>query len=157
MKNVKERVLFVCVHNSARSQIAEEYLNKLGGDLFIAESAGLEAGKLNPYVIEVLKEEGIDISGKETHQVWDYYKENRKYSYVITVCSRDAEEQCPIFPGIVERINWPFPDPSKFTGSREEILAKTREVRDAIRNMVEQFIEAYKNKQPLPRFEGTGQ
>lgn len=150
----KERVLFVCVHNSARSQMAEEYLRILGGDLFEAESAGLEAGKLNPYVVEVLKEEGIDISAKETHNVRDYFKEGRKYSYVITVCSRDAEEQCPIFPGTVQRINWPFPDPSKFTGTREEILTKTREVRNVIREMIEQFIEAYRNKQRLPEFKG---
>ncbi len=151
----KERVLFVCVHNSARSQMAEEYLRKLGGDLFEAESAGLEAGQLNPYVVEVLREEDIDISGKETHKVWDYFKEGRQYSYVVTVCSRDAEEQCPIFPGPARRINWPFPDPSKFTGSREEILGKTREVRNVIREMIEQFIDAYRKKQQPPEFRGV--
>lgn len=150
----KERVLFVCVHNSARSQMAEEYLKKLGGDLFEVESAGLETGQLNPYVIEVLGEEGIDISGKKTHKVWDYFKEGRKYAYVITVCSREAEEQCPIFPGHVQRINWPFPDPAKFTGNREEVLNKTREVRNVIREMIEQFIDACRNKQRPPEFQG---
>lgn len=138
----KETVLFVCVHNSARSQMAEEYLRKLGSDRFEVESAGLEPGQLNPYVVEVLKEEGIDISGKKTRSVIDLYNAGKRYNYVITVCSREAEEKCPVFPGPTVRFNWPFPDPAKFTGSREEILNKTREVRDVIREMIIQFIDA---------------
>lgn len=134
-------VLFVCVHNSARSQMAEEYLRKFGGDRFETESAGLEPGKLNPYVVEVLKEDGIDITGKDTKDVFDLFKAGNTYRFVVTVCSREAEEKCPIFPGAVVRYNWPFDDPSKFEGSREEILARTRVVRDAIKAKVKEFID----------------
>ena len=151
----KERVLFICVHNSARSQMAEEYLRYYGGELFEVESAGLEPGTLNPYVVEVLKEDGIDISGKQTRKVWDLYKAGNIYSYVITVCSRETEEKCPIFPGVTHRINWPFPDPGKFTGNEEEILYKTREVRDVIKEMILQFVESYKNRRKPPEYGGS--
>ncbi len=136
------RVLFVCVHNSARSQMAEEYLRKFGGDRFFAESAGLEPGGLNPAVVEVLKEDGIDISGKKTQGVFDLYKQGKTYRYVVTVCSREAEERCPIFPGALVRYNWPFDDPSAFTGTREEILEQTRQVRDEIRERIREFVAA---------------
>lgn len=138
----KRRVLFVCVHNSARSQMAEEYLRRFGGDLFEVESAGLEPGTLNPYVVEVMREEGMDISGKATRAVFDVYRAGRSYSAVITVCDREAEEKCPVFPGPVQRLSWPFEDPSSFTGSREEILARTREIRDQVRARVLEFIQA---------------
>ncbi len=144
MDEGKGRVLFICVHNSARSQMAEEYLRRFAGDLVDVESAGLEPGTINPYVVQVLKEDGIDISGKETHGVADYYREGRTYEYVITVCSREAEEKCPVFPGPVRRLNWPFPDPSAFTGSEEEILSKTREIRDRVRRQVQEFVDAYR-------------
>jgi len=94
-----EKVLFICVHNSARSQMAEAYLRKYGGKRFVAESAGLEPGVINPLVVEVMKEEGIDLSDKGTNSVYDYYREGRGYDYVITVCSKVAAERCPIFPG----------------------------------------------------------
>ena len=97
---MKEKVLFICVHNTARSQMAEEYLRKLASDRFEVESAGLEPGTINPLVVEVLKEEGIDITGKKTNSVFEFYKEGRRYHYVITVCSKEASERCPIFPGI---------------------------------------------------------
>lgn len=135
------RILFVCVHNSGRSQIAEEYLRKFGGDRFEVESAGLEPGELNPYVVEVLKEDGIDISGKKTRDVFDLYKAGKTYRFVITVCSRDAEERCPIFPGAVVRYNWPFEDPAKFSGTREEILLRTRTLRDEIKERVKEFVD----------------
>lgn len=144
MDDGKGRVLFVCVHNSARSQMAEEYLRRYAGDLVEVESAGLEPGNLNPYVVEVLKEEGIDIGEKETHGVADFYREGRTYEYVITVCSREAEEKCPVFPGPVRRLNWPFPDPAAFTGSEEQILSQTRELRDRIRGQVREFADAYR-------------
>lgn len=136
-----KRVLFLCVHNSARSQIAEAYLTKLGGDRYVAESAGLEPGKLNPYVVRALAEDGIDISGKATRDVLALYREGRTYDCVITVCSTEAAERCPIFPGKVERHHWPFADPSKFTGSDDEIMAKVRRVRDEIKIKVLEFIE----------------
>jgi arsenate reductase len=118
----KNKVLFVCVHNSARSQIADAYLNKLAGDRFFAESAGLEPGVLNPLVVKAMQEIGLDISGKRTNSVFQFFKEGRNYDYVITVCDREAEEKCPIFPGKAKRINWSFPDPSAFTGSDDEKL-----------------------------------
>jgi arsenate reductase len=140
------RVLFLCVHNSARSQMAEAYLKKFAGDRFQVESAGLEPGKLNPYVVRALKEEGIDISAHKTQDVFKLYKAGNQFRYVITVCSKEAAERCPIFPGITERIYWPFPDPSTFTGSDEEIMAKVREVRDAIRERVLMFVQEARSK-----------
>ena len=133
-------VLCLCVHNSARSQMAEAYFNKFGSDLFQVESAGLEPGMLNPYVIRALQEEGIDISGKKTQDVFDLYKEGRTYQYVITVCSKEAAERCPIFPGMSRKLHWPFRDPSTFRGSDEEVMAQVREVRDAIREKVREFV-----------------
>ena len=93
------KVLFICVHNSARSQMAEAFLNKYGGDKFIAESAGLEPGKLNPIVVDAMKEVGIDISANQTKGVFDFFKQGRRYHYVVTVCDEANAERCPIFPG----------------------------------------------------------
>ena len=134
-----KKVLFLCVHNSARSQIAEAYLRQFGGDGFQVESAGLEPGKLNPFVVRALSEEGIDIAEKKTQSVFELYKAGRRYDYVITVCSREAADRCPIFPGITQRLHWPFPDPSTFTGTDDEVMAQVREVRDAIREKVRDF------------------
>lgn len=134
-----QRVLFICTHNSARSQMAEAFLNRLGGGEFEAESAGLAPTQVNPYVVEVMKEEGIDLSHKETHAVFDKFRQGRLYHYVITVCA-EAESQCPIFPGVTHRLHLPFPDPASFTGSREDILARTREVRDAVKEKVSEFV-----------------
>jgi arsenate reductase (thioredoxin) len=139
----KTKVLFVCVHNSARSQMAEAFLNLIAGDEFEAESAGLEPGKLNPLVVEVMQEIGIDISGSSTNGVWAYFKQGRVYQYVITVCDAATEELCPIFPGITNRLSWPFADPASFTGSHEEKLSQTRLVRDNIKAHIENFIETH--------------
>ncbi len=136
----KQRVLFVCVHNSARSQMAEELLRKLAGDKFEVESAGIEPGKLNPVVVEVLKEIGIDISHKKTHAVFDCVKSGTLYNYVITVCDETSAERCPIFPGPTQRLHWGFTDPSKFEGTWEEKIAKTRAVREAIRQKIEGWL-----------------
>lgn len=137
------KVLFLCVHNSARSQMAEAFMNHFGGDKFIAESAGFEPGTLNPIIIEVMKESGLDISGKHTKGVWDLYKQGRTYHYVITVCDASAEQLCPIFPGITKRLSWPFPDPAAFTGTYEDKLEKAREVRDGIKNKIEDFVTSH--------------
>ena len=137
----KQKVLFVCVHNSARSQMAEELLRKLAGDRFEAESAGIEPGKLNPVVIDVLKEIGIDISGKKTQAVFDLLKQGKLYSYVITVCDETSAERCPIFPGPAKRLHWGFTDPSRFEGTPEEKLDKTRAVRDQIRRKIEEWLK----------------
>lgn len=136
-----KKVLFVCIHNSARSQMAEAYLNHLSQGRFSAESAGLEPGVLNPYVVKVMAEDGIDISGNATKSVFDLYKEGKIYNYVVTVCDKEAAERCPVFPGITNRIHWSFPDPSSAKGSEEERLAFARTVRDAVKKQIIEFIE----------------
>jgi arsenate reductase (thioredoxin) len=137
-------VLCLCVHNSARSQMAEAYLRLFGGDIFEVESAGLEPGKLNPFVVKALREEGIDISGKKTQDVFELFKAGRTFRYVITVCSAEAAERCPVFPGRSEKLRWPFPDPSTFTGTDEEIMAGVRSVRDAIKDRVRDFVSGFR-------------
>ena len=143
------RVLFVCTHNSARSQMAEAYLRKFAGDTFEVESAGLEPGKLNPYVVRALLEEGIDISNKQTNDDFEFFKQGRTYNYVIAVCSKEAADRCPIFPGRSYRLHWSFPDPSTFTGSDEEIMRQVREVRDAMREKIKEFLESLKKGKVL--------
>jgi arsenate reductase len=135
------QVLFVCVHNSARSQMAEAYLNILGEGKFHAESAGIEPGTLNPFVVKAMAEDGIDISGKATKSVFDFYKQGSIYNYVVTVCDPEAGERCPIFPGRVTRLHWGFADPSSFQGNDAEKLAFTRKVRDEIRTRIEEFVK----------------
>jgi arsenate reductase len=134
---MKKKVLFVCIHNSARSQMAEAFLNQICGDEFEAHSAGLEPGKLNPIVVEAMQEIGIDISGNQTKAVFDIIKSGQMFVYVITVCDEASAERCPICPGVTTRLHWSFPDPSAFQGA--EKLAKTREVRDAIKEKIEQW------------------
>jgi len=126
--------------------MAEAYFNKFGADLFRVESAGLEPGMLNPYVIKALREEGIDISGKKTQDVFELYKAGRTYQYVITVCSKEAADRCPIFPGVSHKLHWPFPDPSTFRGNEEEVMAQVREVRDAIREKVQEFVSEVRGR-----------
>jgi arsenate reductase len=137
----KERVLFVCVHNSARSQMAEAFLKKYGGDRFEVESAGLEPGKLNPVVVDVMREVGIDISQNKTKSVFDFYEQGKQYDYVVAVCDESQSGKCPVFPGAKEILHWSFADPSGFSGSWEERLGKTREVR----NQIEAKIKAWLN------------
>lgn len=137
----KDKVLFVCVHNSARSQMAEALLKKIPGDRFEVESAGLEPGVINPLAVEVMKEIGIDISRNQTKSVFDLFKEGKLYTYVITVCDEASAEKCPFFPGITTRLHWSFADPSIFTGTHEEKLEKTRQVREAIRNKIESWFK----------------
>ncbi|MCA9395059.1 MAG: arsenate reductase ArsC [Candidatus Omnitrophica bacterium] len=137
---MKTKVLFVCIHNSARSQMAEELLRKIGGDNFEVESAGLEPGTLNPFVIEALKEKGIDITGKKTQAVFDLFKAGRNYHYVIAVCDGASAEKCPIFPGLYERIHWSFTDPSQFDGTPEQKLEKVRAVRDEIEDKLIEWL-----------------
>ncbi|MGB7291698.1 MAG: arsenate reductase ArsC [Thermodesulfobacteriota bacterium] len=137
---IKKKVLFVCVHNSARSQMAEELLRKIAGNRFDAESAGLEPGKLNPYVIKVLKEEGIDITNKKTKSAFDLLKAGRRYTYVITVCDETSAEACPVFPSCEERSHWSFPDPSKFVGTDDEKIEQVREIKNQIKAKIEEWI-----------------
>ncbi|HCO48132.1 MAG TPA: arsenate reductase ArsC [Spirochaetaceae bacterium] len=134
------RVLFLCVHNSARSQMAEAFLKKYGEGKFEAESAGLEPGKLNPYVVRAMAESGIDISRNVTKSVFDFAAEGRRYDVVVTVCSKEAAERCPIFPGQHRKLHWPFPDPSALAGSDAEKMEETRRIRDMIEEAVKDFV-----------------
>jgi len=138
---MKRNVLFVCIHNSARSQMAEAFLNHECDDQFEAHSAGLEPGRLNPMVVEAMNEIGIDISGHKTKSVSDMMNSGKTFNYVITVCDETSAERCPIFPGGTTRLHWGFPDPSGFLGTHEEKLSKTREVRDAIKEKVTRWCE----------------
>ncbi|MCL4509608.1 MAG: arsenate reductase ArsC [Bacteroidetes bacterium] len=139
----KIKVLFICVHNSARSQMAEVFLNKYGGKHFVAESAGLEPGKLNPIVVDAMKEIGIDISSNKTKSVFDFYKEGRMFNYAITVCDESNAERCPIFPGVTERLHWSFKDPSALTGSYEDKLAGVRIIRDQIKDRIQEWLKEF--------------
>jgi arsenate reductase len=133
---MKTKVLFVCIHNSARSQMAEAFLRHHCGERFEAHSAGIEPGKLNPVVVEAMRERGIDISRSATKSVFDYMKAGTPFEYVITVCDETSAERCPVFPGITKRLHWGFPDPSAIQASPEAKLARTREIRDMIEKQV---------------------
>ncbi len=133
---MKQRVLFVCIHNSARSQMAEAFMNKTLGDRFEAESAGIEPGLLNPFVVQAMSELGVDISRNKTKSVFDLLNAGRSYDYVVTVCDPAAAEKCPVFPGVARRLHWGFPDPSAATGSADEKLQKAREIRDIIQSQI---------------------
>lgn len=120
--------------------MAEAYLKQLASQQFEVESAGLEPGTLNPLALAVMKEDGIDISSNPVNDVFSFHKEGKIFHYVITVCDPKASESCPVFPGLHEKINWSFDDPSKFAGTPEEKLSATRKVRDQIKAAVKQFI-----------------
>jgi len=134
----KIRVLFLCTGNSARSQIAEAVLRNATPDRFEAYSAGLEPGVINPLTIQVLHEIGIDAS-RQVAKGLDVFIGRMSFDYLVTVCS-NAEERCPFFPGMGQRLHWPFEDPAAFSGSAEEKLAKFREVRDQIVIRVNEWI-----------------
>lgn len=136
-----EKVLFVCIHNSARSQMAEAFVNQMCSGRLTAESAGFEPGRINPLAVEAMREVGIDISNNKTKGVLALFASGRLYDYVVTVCDEASAERCPIFPGIVTREHWSFADPSAFTGTWEEQLAKTRIVRDEIRTQIREWCD----------------
>ena len=136
-----KHVLFICVHNSARSQMAEAYLKMFGGDDFQAESAGFEPTSINPLVVEAMREEGVDLSGKQTRKVFDLYSAGQVFDYVITLCGEGMEKMCPVFPGMTHRLHLPIEDPAKLTGSHEEQMAGLRLIRDRIKAAVLDFIE----------------
>jgi arsenate reductase (thioredoxin) len=130
----RSRVLFLCTHNSARSQMAEGLLRHLAGDRFEAMSAGTEATRVRPLAIRAMDEIGVDISKQESKTLDRYLQE--PVDYVITVCD-DANEACPFFPGAQNRLHWSFEDPSKAEGSEEERLEVFRRVRDGIKDRVQ--------------------
>ncbi|MGA8535369.1 MAG: arsenate reductase ArsC [Candidatus Tumulicola sp.] len=139
---MKLEVLFVCVHNSARSQMAEAFLNAMCPNDFVAESAGLEPGTLNPLAVAAMREIGVDVSLNATKSAFDLFRAGRHFSYVITVCDEASAERCPIFPGTGRRLHWSFSDPAKLQGTWEERLVKTREIRNAIRAQILAWCEA---------------
>jgi arsenate reductase len=129
-----KRVLFLCTHNSSRSQMAEGFLRALGDDRFDVESAGTEASTVNPFAIQAMAEAGIDISTHESKTLDRFV--DQPFDLVITVCD-EAAEACPVFPNARERRHWSFPDPSKARGSDEEQFAVFARVRDSIRERIE--------------------
>lgn len=142
-------VLFVCIHNSARSQMAEAFLNQLCSGQFTARSAGLEPGTLNPLVVEVLREIGLDISGNTTKSVAEMLHGGQTFDYVVTVCDEASAERCPVFPGTARRLHWSFPDPSRVVGTREERLQQIREIRDSIRGRIAEWCQTRCPATPL--------
>lgn len=134
----KIKVLFLCTHNSARSQMAEGLLRDMGGKNYEVFSAGTEATFVRPQAIAVMAELGIDISEQRSKVLTKYL--SQPFDYVITVCDQ-ANESCPIFPGAKHRLHWSFPDPSKATGSEAERLAFYRQVRDAIAKRIQEFLQ----------------
>jgi arsenate reductase len=136
------RILAICIHNSARSQMTEEFIRLCAGDRVEVLSAGIEPGRVNPVVAELLLEDGIDIRAKQTRSVFDLHAAGEAFDYVIAVCDPEAAEKCPIFPAERKRLHWPFPDPSKATGSMEEKFTYIRPIRDQIREQVRSFITA---------------
>jgi len=140
----KSKVLFVCVHNSARSQMAEAFLKVMAGDKFHVESAGLTPGAINPLVVDAMSEIGIDISRNKTSSVFDCYKAGKLFDYVITVCDEASAEKCPIFAGITKRLHWGFEDPSKLEGTDEQKMKGIRNIRDAIKTRIEDWLSELK-------------
>ena len=129
----KNDALCICMHNSARSQMAEAFLRRMAGDGVTVESAGLDPTVINPLVVAVMAEEGIDLSEKKTRKVFDLFRDGRLYDAVVTVCEESLEGQCPVFPGVTRRLHLPFPDPAAVTGTEAERLAAVRGIRDAIK------------------------
>ena len=131
------RVLFLCTHNSARSQMAEGLLRTLGGPGFEVFSAGTEATHVRPLAIKAMAELGLDISAQRSEVLTEYLQQ--PFDYVITVCDQ-AHESCPLFPGATHRLHWSFPDPSRAVGTEAEQLAAYRQVRDAIAAQIETWL-----------------
>ncbi|MGA2468887.1 MAG: arsenate reductase ArsC [Thermodesulfobacteriota bacterium] len=139
----KIKVLFLCTGNSARSQMAEAFLRKYGGDEFEAYSAGTEPKGINPNTVRVMEEVGISLSGQYSKHVKEYMGKVH-FGYLITMCD-EAEASCPTtFPGIFQRLHWPFEDPAAFVGSDEEKVAKFREVRDKIDQRIKAWLAEHR-------------
>jgi arsenate reductase len=135
----KQRVLFLCTHNSARSQMAEGFLRSLAGDRFEVASAGTQATRVHPLAIRAMADVGIDL-GTHTSKIVDALVE-QPWDYVITVCDA-AHEACPVFPKKSNRLHWSFEDPSQAVGGDDRRLAVFRRVRDQIRHRIADWIES---------------
>lgn len=141
----RQRVLFVCTHNSARSQMAEALLRHWGDDRFEVHSSGTEVTAVRPEAVAVMRELGIDISSQRSKSVERYL--GQSWDWVITVCDR-AKESCPVFPGAERTAHWGFDDPSEATGSEAERLAVFRRVANEIRERVRLFVLASGSEAP---------
>lgn len=148
---MKKRVLAICVHNSARSQMVEAFINTHFGDKYEAYSAGISPGELNNFVVEAMREIGIDISRNRTKSINEF--KGQRFDYVVTVCD-EAKEACPYFPGAARYIHKGFEDPSSFSGSNNEILRQVRKVRDEIKEWVVHTFgsEGEANETNIPSF-----
>jgi len=150
MSRPKTKVLFVCRHNSARSQMAEAVLRHYAGDRFEAYSAGLEPGRVHPLAVRVMKEIGIDIIGHRSKPISDYLG-RLKVGYAVVVCDID-EKECPtLYPFTKNLLHWPLEDPASFEGTEEERLAKFREIRDLIYGRIRRWVEEIASGDAAPR------
>lgn len=140
---IMQRILFICVRNSARSQMAAAFMRAMCSQDVEVESAGLEAGELNPLAVAAMHEIGIDISRNKTQRVFDLFKTGQRFSLVVTVCDKSNAERCPIFPGTVQRCHWSIQDPAALQGTWNEQLSATREIRDEIRGRVAALCTEY--------------
>jgi arsenate reductase len=146
------RVLFVCVHNAARSRMAEALLRELGGPRFEVTSAGFEPREVNPLVVEALADIGLSLPTTAVQpSVFELFKAGRHFHYVIGVCDEEHGQKCPLFPGVTQRIYWSFPDPATFTGSHEERLARVIEVREALRARIDAWLATLSSTDATPR------
>lgn len=148
MTDAPIRVLFVCTHNSARSQIAEALLSRYGGSDFQAFSAGTEVTRVNPYALRVLEEQGIDWSGSRSKSITEFL--DQQFDYVITVCDR-ARATCPVFPGSTNTMHWGLDDPSDVEGTDEEKLAAFRRTESGVSARLRPFIEVALRAAGRPR------
>ncbi len=135
-----KKILVLCTGNSCRSQIAHGYLRHFAGDKAAVYSAGVETHGVNPRAIQIMKDDGIDISNHTSNNVDEYI--GIDFDYVITVCD-NAKERCPVFPSKAEKIHYNFPDPAKATGSEEEIMKEFCRVRDMVKEFCEGFVKEY--------------
>ena len=146
------RVLFVCVHNAARSRMAEALLRELGGPRFEVTSAGFEPREVNPLVVEALADIGLSLPSTAAQpSVFELFRAGRHFHYVIGVCDEEHGQKCPLFPGVTQRIYWSFPDPATFTGSHDEKLARVIEVREALRARIEAWLATLSDTDSTPR------
>ncbi len=146
------KVLFVCVHNAARSRMAEAFLRDIGGPRFEVASAGFEPREVNPLAAEAMELIGLPIAQTGPQpSVFALFKAGRHFHYVIAVCDEAHGEKCPLFPGVTQRIAWSFPDPSTFTGSDAERLARVVELRDAIRARIEAWLSTLPTRSTTTR------
>lgn len=136
----KTKVIFLCTHNQARSQMAEAFLRRYAGSYFDVYSGGYSPKPIHPFAIQVMKEIGFDISNQQSKDLWQLAK-NEHFGIVITLCKKGEEEDCPTVPGPSTRLYWNIEDPASFEGTEEQKIAKFRAVRDQIQELVKSFLK----------------